>query len=363
MAATTINFKRFQRGWRIAIIFTAAFWMASLIWSLFSTPVYRASARFLVYPNDNLTSSRDVVSSLDTLDKQTISTTYADILGSNRVYQDTVDRLKLKPAQLDDVKVYSGTQTNTNILVLDVEGPDPQVIALLANNIGQNGISYIKSIYQVFDISFLDLAVEPTTPIRPRPLIDGLIAAGIGLLVGLIFIVVRDMLRIPLETLRARSITDKQSLAYTKKYLVKNLSQEITQNKGAPIAFGLIRLEGLDDLIDGLPERILSDVMQNVVQRLHAMLRGNDLVARWDRLVFSVMLPATPEMPAQKTFERLLQALEESITVQAGEVIQLSPIAGLAIGRSEDTIDLLTLRAEVALQSARSSGTKLNVAK
>jgi capsular polysaccharide biosynthesis protein len=363
MTANSINFKRFQRGWRIVIIFTAAFWMASLIFSLFSTPIYRASARFLVYPNDSLTSSRDVVSSLDTLDKRTISTTYADILDSNRVYQDTLDRLNLAPAQLEKVIVYSEVQTNTNILVLNVEGPDPQVITLLANTIGQNGISYIKSIYQVFDISFLDTAAEPEKPIRPKPFLYGLIAAGIGLVLGLLFILLRDMLRIPLETLRERAITDKQSLAYTKNYGLKALTQELAQKKSTPPAFGLIRLEGMEDLIDGLPERITSIVMQNVVQRLHAMLRGNDLVVRWDPLVFSVMLPSTLETPAQKTFERLLQALEESITVQAGEVIQLSPAAGLAIGRLEDTSDMLTLRAEVALQSARGAGTSLVVGK
>src|SRR5512133_1176977 len=284
------NLKHVLYGWRILIIFTAAFWLIYLAWSITTTPLYRATAKFLVYPNANLTSSRDVVSSLDTLDKRSVSATYADILDSNRVYQETVDRLKIDPAVLNSVHVYGEVQTDTNILALHVEGPDPKMVTLLANNIGQNGISYIKSIYQVFDIAFLDLALEPKTPFQPRPLIDGLIAAGIGLLVGLVFVIAREFMRGTLENLRERSITDKQSLAYTKKHMIHSLSLELQKKKEEPLAFGLIQLTGLDDLSDGLPEGIATDILQTVVQKLHDLLRGHDLVARWDNLDFSVML-------------------------------------------------------------------------
>ena len=121
MSTNRTSFTRFQRGWRILVIFVSAFAAGALIWSVLVTPMYRASAKFLVYPNNTLTSSRDVVSSLDTLDKRTISTTYADILDSNRVYQDTISRLQLDEAVLKEMRVYSEVQTDTNILVLHVE--------------------------------------------------------------------------------------------------------------------------------------------------------------------------------------------------------------------------------------------------
>ena len=363
MATNRTTFSRFQRGWRILIIFISAFAVGALIWSILTVPMYRASAKFLVYPNDTLTSSRDVVSSLDTLDKRTISTTYADILDSNRVFQDTINRLQLAEGDLKDVTVHSEVQTNTNILVLHVESPDPQVSTLLANNIGQNGISYIKSIYQVFEIAFLDLAVEPALPYTPRPLIDTLIAAGIGLLVGLLFLILRDMLRVPLEALRERSITDKQSLAFTKKFMVRSMVQELVKKKKEPLAFGIIYLQGLEDLIENLPERITSFVMQSVVERLHDLLRGNDLVGRWSNLEFGVLLPSTPEFPARKTFERLIQALEEPLQTESGEPISLGPVAGAVNGKAEDTGNLMILRAEDALKEARTSADKLIVAK
>ena len=363
MLTAQTGFKRYQRGWRILIIFTATFWIASLIWSITATPLFRASAKFLVYPNESLASSRDVVSSLDTLDKRTISTTYADILDSNRVYQDTVTRLKLTPAQLKDVKIYSEVQANTNILVLSVEGPDSQLVTLLANNLGQNGISFIKSIYQVYEISFLDLAVEPTEPFQPRPLVDGLIAAGIGLGVGLVVVILRETLRVPLETLRVRSITDKQSGAYTKKYMIRALAAELLKRKDTPLAFGIIHLTGIEDLVESLPERVTSVVLLNVVEKLHNTLRGNDLVARWDRLEFCVMLPTTPETPAIRTFERLLQTLDEPVEIEGGDTLSLAPVAGLVIRRPEDTGDQIIQRSEDALNKADAGADKVVVAK
>ena len=362
MGTITTRFNTYIKGWRILIIFTTAFWIASLIWSILITPMFRVSAKFLVSPNADLNSSSVIVSSLDTLGNTTVSTTYADILASDRVYLDTVNRLQLKPSALARVNVYAKVLTNTNILVLYVEGPDPKIITLLANNIGQNGISFIKSLYQVYVISFLDPAIEPTTPYQPRPLVDGLIAAGIGLAVGLIFIILRESLQVPLKALRERSLTDKQSLAYTKKYMLRLLVQELVEKKEEPLAFGLIQLQGLEDLIDGLPERMTALALQDVVQRLHEMLRGNDIVARWDRLVFSVLLPSTPEMSAIKTFERLLQALDKPLKTGSGDAISLTPIAGLVIRGPEDNSDQIAERVENALEQARTGEIRIVVA-
>lgn len=363
MSTNRTSISRFQKGWRILVIFVAAFAAGALIWSITVTPIYRASAKFLVYPNDTLTSSRDVVSSLDTLDKRTISTTYADILDSNRVYQDTISRLQLNENDLKEVRVFSEVQANTNILVLSVEGPDPQVATLLANNIGQNGISYIKSIYQVYDISFLDTAMEPEIPFRPRPLITTLIAAGVGLLLGLVLLILRDVLRVPLETLRERSLTDKQSLAYTRKFLTRSIVQELVKKKEEPLAFGIISLQGIEDLIDSLPDRITGNLMKGVVERLHDLLRGNDLIGRWNKLEFGVLLPSTPDMPAQKTFERLIEALEKPLETESGESLLLTPVAGVVTRKAGDTGETYIQRAEEALMTARNSADKIVLAK
>jgi hypothetical protein len=72
-------------------------------------------------------------------------------------------------------------------------------------------------------------------------------------------------------------------------------------------------------------------------------------VARWDQLVFSVLLPSTPEMLAVKTFERLLLALDEPFTIESGDAISFTPLAGLAIRKPDETDVQLARRGEVAL--------------
>jgi diguanylate cyclase (GGDEF)-like protein len=363
MASTRTGFKSIQTGWRILLVITLGFCAGALVWSLITTPMYSSQATFLVYPNANLTSSRDVVSSLDTLEGKTVSNTYADILASQRVYQDTVDRLQFGDSALKNTRVYTKVQKDTNILVLVVEGPNPQLITLLANNIGQNGISFIKSIYQVFDISFLDLAQEPAVPYHPRPGLYLIIAAGAGLITGIIFLLIRESLRVPLEQLRERALIDKQSLAYNRKHLLRTMGQDLVRKADEPLPFGLIHLQGLEDLVDGLPEAMTTHVMQDVVRRLHAMLRGNDMVARWDRLTFSVTLPSTPEVPAVKTFERLLQSLEQPVMLDTGDQINLQPVAGVVIRHADDSLESMVQRGEEALSSARAGTQNLAVSK
>jgi GGDEF domain-containing protein len=159
--------------------------------------------------------------------------------------------------------------------------------------------------------------------------------------------------------LRERSITDKQSLAFTRKYLLRSFTTELIKPKEVPVAFGVIYLQGLEDLIDGLPERITSILLQNVVERLHDQLRGNDLVGRWSRLEFGVLLPTTPDFPAKKTFERLIAALEEPIQTESGEKIFLTPVAGVVTRLPDDSSDQMIIRVEEAVKDARSGADKM----
>lgn len=357
------GWRRFQRGWRIPVILAALCIAGALVWSLTATPIYRASAKFLVYPTSAIASSRDVVSSMDTLDKRTISTTYADILASERIYTDTVSRLNLKPDELKGVTVRSQVQESSNILVLSVEGPDSRLITLLANNLGQNGISFIRSVYQVYEISFLDSATQPETPVSPRPLMDSLIAAGIGIGLGLLVLVGRETLRVPLESLRQRSITDQESGASTQKYAGRKMAEHFAAGKTDAMGFGLIRLRGLEDISEGLPLRVRAALLRHVVGKLRSMLRGNDLVGRWDAMTMSVMLPATPETPAIRTFERLLEALREAVQVEDAGAILLEPRCAVVFRRPEDSPAELTARAQTALTTGENSAEPMIVVK
>jgi capsular polysaccharide biosynthesis protein len=348
------SLRQIPRSWRLISIVTLLVWIVSLFISYNTVPIYRASATFLVFPNASLTSSRDVVTSLDTLDRKTVSSTYADIMSSTRVYGEAVQKLKLNPKSLVGYTHTTLVQENSNVLELDIEGSDPEMATLLANNIGQTGINYIKGIYQVFDISFLDQAVRPASPISPQPIRDGAVAAGIGLLLGLVIVMIKEQLRLPLEALRERSIRDKISGAYTQRHFHRLLDQALVRHPEEPVSLAVIELNGLQDLVDGLPEAVLSGLMHQVTVTLHDQLRGHDAVGRWGKIGFSLLLPATPELPAARTIERICRVLVDPVQVEGlDEPVSLSPHAGLACrGPNEMTLELIH-RVEEVLEIAR----------
>lgn len=347
-------FNMIQHGWRWIVMVTLTAWVISLAISYHTVPQYRSNATFLIYPNANLVSSRDVVTSLDTLSGESVSGTYLEIFNSTRVFKDTIQKLQLDETLMDTYRVEAVVTGGSNIS-LSVSGPDPQTAAFLANNIGQNGINYIKSIYQVFDITFLDQASEPSEPYMPRTLQNGAIAAGIGLLVGILLVTLSEVARVPLEALRERAITDRSSSAYTRKHFVHLIEQEVARSPQAPLSLSLIHLRGLEDWVDALPEAVLSNLLRKVTDILHDQLRGNDEVGRWDRTTFSIFLPSTPATPALRTFERVLQALSEPIVVEATQAIQLNPAIGLATRAPEETVSVLSGHAQEALEKARQS--------
>jgi diguanylate cyclase (GGDEF)-like protein len=347
-----------KTGWWFIVVTMLISWAAALGVSYIAQPMYQARATFIVSPNPNLTSSRDVISSLDTLDSESIISTYADILSSNRVLEDAIRKLNL---EAEDVKGYVNrvnVQPNSNILELLVEGPDPTMSALLANNVGQNAINYIKGIYQIFDIAFLDQAQEPVKPFSPVPLRDGGIAAGIGLVAGIVLVVVVETIRIPLETLRERAVTDRVSQAYTERHFRRCIEQEMARNKEDPISLGLIDLEGLHDLVEVLPEQVLSRLMQKVTNILRKQLYGTDIVGRWGKTGYAVLLLSTPGTAAMRTLERIRLVLSEPLSFDpTWDAVELYPSVGIATRLTEDeTASVLIQHAEAALERAAGGG-------
>lgn len=351
-------FQMIKTGWWFIVVTMLISWAAALGVSYIAQPMYQARATFIVSPNPNLTSSRDVISSLDTLDSESIISTYADILSSNRVLEDAIRKLNL---EAEDVKGYVNrvnVQPNSNILELLVEGPDPTMSALLANNVGQNAINYIKGIYQIFDIAFLDQAQEPVKPFSPVPLRDGGIAAGIGLVAGIVLVVVVETIRIPLETLRERAVTDRVSQAYTERHFRRCIEQEMARNKEDPISLGLIDLEGLHDLVEVLPEQVLSRLMQKVTNILRKQLYGTDIVGRWGKTGYAVLLLSTPGTAAMRTLERIRLVLSEPLSFDpTWDAVELYPSVGIATRLTEDeTASVLIQHAEAALERAAGGG-------
>lgn len=172
------------RGWWIVALTTLSAVAIALVSSFIATPMYRAQASFVISPNKAIVPNQNLVDSLGTLDKRSIIATYNEVVNSNRIYNEAIAALQMDP---NDSKNYAHTSVvlpDANVIELSVTGPDPQHAAVLANTIGQHGITYVKGLYQAYDINLLDPAIPPTVPYSPQPLRDISLALVLGFALG-----------------------------------------------------------------------------------------------------------------------------------------------------------------------------------
>jgi diguanylate cyclase (GGDEF)-like protein len=346
-----------QRGWWIIALTTLSGLALALYLAYVATPLYRATARFIVSPNVTFVDARSLIDSLTALDKRSIIATYAEVLDSNRIYNDTILSLQSAPK---DLRVYTHSTIvlpDANILELAVQGPDPQVTSLLANSLGQRGIEYIKGLDKIYDINLLDPATVPTSPYSPQPLRDASLAAALGLVAGAVLAILSEQIRIPLDMLRQRSMIDSTSSIYTRRYFQRRIEEEIARNQTGILSLGLVRLDGLQDLFDTLPQAVLQRLLRRVVKILHNELRGNDILGRWDNISFAILLPATSGVAATRTLERIQLALSKPLEIDlSGETVRLAPQIGVVPRTDGESARALITRAETALDQAEQNG-------
>ncbi|NPV41804.1 MAG: diguanylate cyclase [Anaerolineae bacterium] len=344
-------FRMIQKGWWIIVLTVLATLNVILIIDMFSSPIYEATTRMIVLPNAESFAGKDFVSSLSSLDNSSIVTTYADVFDSEFNQQAFINTLNLTEDEIAEYSQSTVVLPDSNVLEIYVTGPNAEITAKWANGVARTGIDYMRNLYQVYEVNILDAAVVPTEPISPKPARDLSLGGVLGLLVGVILAILRDQLRIPLEAYRQRRLVDSQSGAFNREHFETLLAEQTEKSAGEGGVFSLvmIKLEGLTEFYDTLPQQVLNRLLTDVVGVLKAGLRGNDSVGRWDESTFSLLLPDTPVKAAETIKGRLLKALTPPMALASlDEKIALRPAVGVAEftkGADSDEIALKALKA------------------
>lgn len=342
------------RGWWIIVLAALVALTASLGASYLAVPQYQSTARFIINPSAILTAGADVVRSLDTLDRPSVAATYAEVMNSQRVFDDSLSSLKLQPGSLVDYTVQAVVLPTSSVLELSVSGPNPKVAAELANAIGAQTISFSKRINQVYNLEFLDTATPSEIPFSPQPLRDASLALALGAVAGAVLAILSEQIRMPIESLRRRTVVDQASSAFSRRYFERRLEEEQARSQTGDIGLGLIQLEGLSGLIETLPSILAQQVFHEVTRRLRNELRGNDIVGRWGAVEFAVLLPSTPAVAAERTLNRIRTALSEPLFVsQTKELVQLQPYTAVTVSKPQEAVAALVERAEEKLVESR----------
>ncbi|RPJ26824.1 MAG: diguanylate cyclase [Chloroflexi bacterium] len=348
-----LYFRMLQRGWWIIAITTLAAILVALVASYLATPVYRATSRFVISPSAAfIAEGNNVLNSLATLDKRSIITTYAEILNSPRIHRETFDLLQLNEADLQSYTYSAVVLPDTNIIEFSVQGTDPKTVALLVNGIGQHVVEYVQGLYMVYEMTLLDPSVVPVEPISPQPARDAGVALVVGLAMGVMLALVRELVHAPIENFMQERKVDPVSLALNRAVFERKLAEAAFASAN-DFSFCLVHLEGLTNYINVLPQSSLQTMLRHVNQTLRNQLRGNDLVGRWSELDFAVMLFETPGDASVNTMGRVRMALSVPIKIAfSGEDLYLNPQIGIAEYRVGDTVESMVKNVNWALDVA-----------
>lgn len=353
-----LYFQMIKRGWWVILLGALVAMVMALVFAYFAIPQYQATARFVIVPNSTLKSGADVIDGLDVLDRVTVMSTYAEVMNSERVYSDSLNLLNIDALSVLEYRYQATVLPNTSILELSVIGPNPKLVTALANTIGYTSIDFTRRMNQPFDISFLDMATIPAIPVSPQPVQDAGVAFALGIIGGAALVILREQIRLPLESYRQRFRIDNVTGVYNNRSFPRLIEEEIANSPDDLHSIGLIELSGLRDFFGTLPLASLNSILQTVTKSLKKELRGNDLIGKWKDDTFVVLLPNTSGAAANTIFERIFQALAVPIELkQLDTLVNLDPHIGGAEYSNDITIDELLRKADETLNFARRDNT------
>lgn len=122
---------------------------------------------------------------------QKLVATYSQIVKSERIADAVIEKLDLDltAAQLNS-KVSVSQLGDTEILKITVKDEDPELAALIANTESEVFQKEINDMMEVENVSTIDVAKVPVSPVSPNKLMNIAIATVLGMMVsvGLVFV-------------------------------------------------------------------------------------------------------------------------------------------------------------------------------
>jgi capsular polysaccharide biosynthesis protein/GGDEF domain-containing protein len=343
-------------GWWVIALTTLMALSVALLATYLAVPKYKATVQLILSPDQEL-SGPNAVYGATALEKRTLVSTFAELLDSDRVYNETAATLQLPVGVLEEYERSSVILPETSILEHSVTGPDPQQAALIANSVSQRAIEYAKGLYSAYDVHFLNLATAPTEPVSPRPVQDVSLAVGLGLLLGMGLAVLRGVLLtdkpfgFPWEVASATTAAPLSSGD-----VLQQLQQELSRQRD-PLSLAMLQLDVIERHSPSMSVESRRQLQQQAVSLLRKELRGKDVVLPWGSLAIVLLLPEVTGNKARRALGHLSQVLADALVVSAeGEPLQVEPHVGVTERHDGQGAQTLLSQAEAAMLEARQYG-------
>lgn len=176
-----------QRLWIVALVVLVAVG-AAVGASLLQEPVYEASAKLLLGQKSGEDAQAvNLMGSVEGL--QQLTHTVATAVDSRPVAQEVIQRRELQMDSQDLLDNLTVTQIeDTQFLLLSYRDTDPERAREIVDSVSDASSQQISEANATRDditITVWESAVTPTSPVSPDPVRNGLLALGLGLMLGM----------------------------------------------------------------------------------------------------------------------------------------------------------------------------------
>jgi len=175
-----------RRGvWLVLVVILVTVAVAWL-WTSRQSPTYQATTSLVVTPNTEVEDITDLLRSLETLERRTVVATFARLPGSPETADSVAERLGVEPREIRHYWIGGAVVPNTNIVRIDVYGPDPERAAEVANATARVVRREARHLYQIYSMYEMARAEPPSRPVRPDARRNAVVAAILGLFLGVL---------------------------------------------------------------------------------------------------------------------------------------------------------------------------------
>jgi len=163
-----------------------------------------------------------------------------------------------------------------------------------------------------------------------------------------------------LEQLRSAADMDLVTGVHNHRYLQERLRQEVARSarSHSPLAVLMLDLDKFKPINDRHGHADGDRVLRNIAATILANVRGSDIVARYGGDEFVVLMPDTPDEPAQQVAQRVVDGvLRQRHRLSDSSDVTVGVSAGLAVYPTDGRTPAQLLQAaDVAMYTAKRTG-------
>ena len=317
-------------------------------------PSYESGTTMIVTPAADV--ADETLSALAVISRQTeITDTYAQIASSRLVQRTAADALELTGDQRRDVRVVSRLVPGTTLLTVTARSTDADLAAEYANAVSEALVAFVNDRYAVFDVSIVDVASVPDSPVAPNVPLIMVTGAIAGLALGVGLAIASSLIFRRSTGSQLRDILDVETTAFNERYLVYRLRQEMSRTRRGqkPVALAVIDTSHRGAL-DDLPPRARVEALRRIAALIDSHVRPEDVLARLEGSRFALLMPDTSEEQAVAILQAMRARLAAPVlAAHNGAPIHAHPAAGVVEYREGAVTDAqLMQHAMVALNAA-----------